>query len=59
LLDLNVELKEQRVYPSSDFLTTLGVESYVRSCFCTAAIRCNMAGVTCHWAYNSPGNSRF
>lgn len=59
MIDLDVELKELRVYPSSDFLHTQGNDYRVRMCTCSAAIDCNLAGIPCHWALNSPGNDRF
>jgi hypothetical protein len=59
LIDLDVELKELHVYPTSDFLNTLGNEERVLACACTAAIDCNLANIPCQWAFNSPGNDRF
>jgi len=59
IIGLDVELKETRVYPSSDFLRAEGNEYRVRMCACTAAVRCNLAGIPCQWALNSPGNDRF
>ena len=59
MIDLDVELKELRVYPSSDFLHTQGNDHRVRMCTCSAAIDCNLAGIPCQWALNSPGNDRF
>lgn len=59
LIDLDVELKEERIFPTADFLQTQGNTYWVKSCACSAAIACNMAGVPCHWALNSPGNDRF
>jgi len=59
LVGLDVELKEQRLYPTVDFLSAMGNEYRVRMCVCSAAIRCNMAGIPCQWALNSPGNDRF
>ena len=47
LIDLDVELRERRVYTSSDFLRTLGNDHRVRGCVCTAAIQCNLAGIPC------------
>ncbi len=59
LIDLDVEMRERRVYPTSDFLHTQGNEHRVRGCVCTAAIQCNLAGIPCQWAFSSPGNDRF
>lgn len=59
LVDMDVELRESRVYPSSDFLRVQGNEYRVRMCTCSAAIQCNLAGIPCQWALNSPGNDRF
>lgn len=59
IIDLDVELKETRVYPSSDFLRVEGSEYRVRMCACTAAVRCNLAGIPCQWALNSLDNDRF
>ena len=59
MIALNVELKETRIFPSSDFLRAQGNEYRVRMCTCTAAVQCNLAGVPCQWALNSPGNDRF
>lgn len=59
LIDLDVEMREGRVYPSSDFLRAQGNDHRVRGCVCTAAIQCNLAGIPCQWAFNSPGNDRF
>lgn len=58
LIDLDVELKEQRIYPSADFLNVQGYDYQVRNCACSAAISCNLAGIPCRWAFNSPGNDR-
>lgn len=59
LTDLNVELKELRVFPANDFLRAMGNEHRVRYCTCSAAIDCNMAGVPCRWALNRSGSNRF
>lgn len=59
ILDQDVELKETRIYPDSDFLRVVGNEYRVRMCACTAAIECNLAGIPCQWALNSPDNDRF
>lgn len=58
LIDLDVELREERIYPSADFLRAEGNEHRVRVCECSAAVQCNLAGIPCQWAYNSPGNDR-
>jgi hypothetical protein len=54
----NIELKERRVYPTSDFLLTVDNLSRVRGRICSAAIECNMAGIPCSLAYNNPGDGR-
>ncbi len=59
LIDLDVELRERRVYPTVDFLNTVGNEKRVLACTCSAAIECNMANIPCQWAFISPGNDRF
>lgn len=59
LVGLDVELREQRLYPTVDFLNSVGNECRVRVCICSAAVRCNMTGISCQWAMNSPGNDRF
>jgi hypothetical protein len=59
LLGVDVELREQRLYPTSDFLRARGNEYRVRACSCTSAIACNMAGISCRWAYTNPDNDRF
>lgn len=59
LIALDVQLRERRVYPTADFLNTQGNEYRVKECACTAAIQCNMAGIPCKWAFNSPDNDRF
>ena len=58
LIHRDVELKEQRLYPSADFLHTEGYNYQVRACTCSAAIDCNLAGIPCHWAFNSPATDR-
>lgn len=58
LIHLDVEIKEQRVYPSTDFLQTQGYNYQVRACTCSAAIDCNLAGIPCQWALNSPATDR-
>jgi hypothetical protein len=59
LLDVDVELREQRLYPTVDFLRTQ-VDAYrVLACICTSAITCNMAGISCRWAFTNPDNDRF
>lgn len=59
MIDKDVEFKEQRVYPSNDNLWMHGMGHQVRACTCSAAVDCNMAGVPCRWAYNSPYIARF
>ena len=59
LIDRDVELREWRVYPSADFLRTQGNDYRARGCACTAAVSCNLAGIPCQWAFNSPGTDRF
>lgn len=59
MIDRDVELRQIRVYPSSDFLITQGNVPWVKASVCSAAIQCNMAGIPCQWALNSPGNDRF
>jgi hypothetical protein len=59
LIALDVEFRERRVYPTADFLMAQGNAYRVKSCVCTAAIQCNLAGIPCKWAYNSPGLDRF
>jgi hypothetical protein len=59
LFDEDVELREQRLYPTTDFLRAPGNEYRVRARACTSAIRCNMAGVSCRWAFTNPDNDRF
>lgn len=59
LIDKDVEIKEQRVYPTDDFLLVQGIEHQVRACACSAAIECNMSGVSCRWAYTNPDFARF
>lgn len=58
-IHLDVELKERRMYPSADFLRAEGNEYRVEACSCSAAISCNMAGIPCRWAMNSPASDRF
>ena len=55
----DVELREQRVYPTADFLQQFAAPYRVRACLCTAAIDCNMAGISCKWALNAPDTDRF
>jgi hypothetical protein len=59
LIDLDVELRERYVYPTVDFLYTLGNEKRMLACMCSAGIDCNLANISCQWAFNSPGNDRF
>lgn len=59
LIHLDVELREQRVYPTADFLNDFTHAYRVRACTCTAAIDCNLAGIPCKWAYNAPNTDRF
>lgn len=59
LIDKDVELTEQRVYPTHDFLLTQGTEYQVHVCSCSAAVECNMVGVPCRWAYTNPDAARF
>ncbi len=59
MIGQDVEFREERVYPSADFLRTHGNAYWVKSCGCTAAIRCNMAGIPCRWALNNPDSDRF
>lgn len=59
LIALDVELRERRVYPTADFLNTQGNEFRIKACTCSAAIQCNLAGISCQWAFNSPDNNRF
>lgn len=54
-----VELRELRVYSTTDTLTDFTGNYRVRACACTAAVDCNMAGVSCKWAYNAPDSDRF
>jgi len=54
----NIEVRERRVYPTSDFLLTVDNRSQVRQHVCSEAIECNMAGIPCSLAYNNPGDGR-
>lgn len=58
-IGLDVELKERRVYPVADFLRGFGDVYRVRSCVCTAAVDCNLAGIPCKWALTAPDTDRF
>lgn len=49
-IDQDVDLKEQRVFPSSDFLRMQGIKHQVRACTCSAAIQCNLIGIPCRFA---------
>ena len=59
LIGLDVELREQRVYPSDDFLFEFSQLYRLRNCVCSAALDCNLAGIPCKWAYNAPDTDRF
>ena len=59
LINQQVELREQRVYPTADFLRQFAAPYRVRACLCTAAVECNMAGIACKWAFNAPDTDRF
>jgi len=59
LIHQDVELREQRVYPTADFLSDFGRAYQVRACTCTAGIDCNLAGISCKWALNAPDIDRF
>ena len=59
MIDKDVELKEQRVYPVNDILWMPGMGYQVRACTCSAAVECNMAGVPCRYAYDSSDIARF
>lgn len=58
LIHQQVELRQKRVYPTADFLQQFAVYR-VEACLCTAAIGCNMAGISCKWALNAPDTDRF
>jgi hypothetical protein len=53
-IDQDVEIKEKRVYPTTDILQLVGDGFRVRLCTCSAAVYCNMTGVSCELAYNKP-----
>lgn len=59
IIDKDVELKEQRIYPLNDFLWMEDMEHKVRACTCSSAVECNMVGVSCRWAYTNPEAARF
>lgn len=59
LSGLMMELRERRAYPSSGLLRAQSTDYVVRGYACTAAIRCNMTGVPCRWAFNNPDNDPF
>lgn len=59
LINRDVELRELRVYPTVDFLNTMGNEERRLACLCSAGIDCNLAGIPCQWAFTSPGSDRF
>lgn len=59
LIQQDVQLREQRVYPTSDFLRDFAAAYRVRACACTAGIDCNLAGISCKWAFNAPELDRF
>jgi len=51
-IQLDVELQERRVYPSPRLPDT---ERYrVLNRRCTADVACNIAGISCKWAFNNP-----
>lgn len=54
LIDQDVEIKERRVYPTADFLQMVDNGHRLRACTCSAAAYCNMAGISCEFAYNTP-----
>lgn len=58
LIDLDVEIRELRLYPSNDFLRVQGNDYRVKFCGCTAAVQCNMAGIPCRWALNGYSTDR-
>jgi hypothetical protein len=59
LIQQDVELREQRVYASADLLRDFAGAYRIRACVCTAAIDCNLAGISCKWAFNAPATDRF
>ena len=54
-----IEIVEYRAYPRRDFLVQSGEAFRVNGRYCTASIRCNMAGVPCSWAGTNPDCDRF
>jgi len=59
LIHKDVELREQRVYPTADFLRDFAAAYRVRTCACSAGIDCNLAGIPCKYAFNAPDTDRF
>lgn len=59
IIDKDIELKEQHIYPTHDFLWVEEMEHRVGACSCSSAIECNMAGVPCRLAYTNPDIARF
>lgn len=58
-IDMNVEMRELRLYPAETLpdVSEVGYRVIERSC--TGAIPCNMAGIPCEWAFNNPGVDKF
>lgn len=54
LIHQDVELREQRVYPTAHFLSDFGRAYQVHAYACTAGVDCNLAGISCKWALNAP-----
>lgn len=58
-IDMNVEMRELRLYPAEMIPAAAEVDYRVIQRHCTGAIPCNMAGIPCEWAFNNPGMNRF
>ncbi len=59
LIELNVELREKRLYTPDTLPDTPGAPFRVLQRTCTAACECNMAGVPCCHAFTNPFVDRY
>lgn len=54
VIDQDVEIKEKRVYPTADILQMVDNGHRVHLCTCSAAVYCNMTGISCEYSFNKP-----
>lgn len=58
-IEMDVEMRELRLYPSENLPEAAETNYRVLERHCTGAIPCNMAGIPCEWAFNNPGVDKF